>query len=74
MKREPLPLPAPKIGTHVRNTPNARRRTGERDGKATVREGSEEGRGADFEADLAMLAAVQAQLERQRSTEEARQG
>ena len=75
MKREPLPLPGTlQTGAHVRNTPNARRRTGERDGKATVREGSEEGRGADFEADLAMLAAVQAQLERQRSTEEARQG
>ena len=39
MKREPLPLPAPKIGTHVRNTPNARRRTGEHDEKATAREG-----------------------------------
>ena len=38
MKREPLPLPAPKIGTHVRNTPNARRRTGEHDEKATARE------------------------------------
>lgn len=75
MKREPLPLPGTlQTGAHVRNTPNARRRTGERDGKATVREGSEEGRGADFEADLAMLAAVQAQLERQRSTGEARQG
>ena len=74
MKREPLPLPGTlQTGAHVRNTPNARRRTGERDGKATVREGSEEGRGADFEADLAMLAAVQAQLERQGSTEEARQ-
>ena len=41
---------------------------------SSLREGSEEGRGADFEADLAMLAAVQAQLERQRSTGEARQG
>ena len=75
MKRESLPLQGTlRTGAHVRNTPNARRRTGERDGKATVREGSEEGRGADFEADLAMLAAVQAQLERQRSTGEARQG
>lgn len=73
MKREPLPLPGtPQTGAHVRNTPNARRRTGERDGKATVRERNEGG--ADFEADLAMLAAVQAQLERQRSTGEARQG
>lgn len=73
MKREPLTLPGIlQTGAHVRNTPNARRRTGERDGKATVRERSEGGRGADFEADLAMLAAVQARIERQRSTGEAR--
>lgn len=75
MKREPLTLPATlQTRAHVRNTPNARRRTGESERKATVREGSEEGRGATFEADLAMLAAVQARLERQRSTREARQG
>ena len=75
MKKEPLTLPGiPQTGARGRNTPPARRRTGEREGKATVREGGEEGRGATFEADLAMLAAVQARLERQRSTGEARQG
>jgi len=60
MKREPLPLPAPKIGTHVRNTPNARRRTGEHDEKATAREG----RGAAFEADTAMLGLYRPDLNR----------
>ena len=40
MKREPLPLPGTlQTGAHVRNTPNARRRTGEHDEKATAREG-----------------------------------
>ena len=60
MKREPLPLPAPKIGTHVRNTPNARRRTGEHDEMATAREG----RGAAFEADTAMLGLYRPDLNR----------
>lgn len=75
MKREPLTLPGiPQTGARGRNTPPARRRTGEREEKATVREGSEEGGRATFEADLAMLTAVQARLERQRSIGEARQG
>ena len=63
MKREPLILPGtPQTGVHGRNTPTARCGTGERNEKATVREGSGESRDTGFEADLAMLAAVQARL------------
>ena len=61
MKRESLPLQGTlRTGAHVRNTPNARRRTGEHDEKATAREG----RGAAFEADPAMLGLYRPDLNR----------